>query len=178
MDEMQEMLEHYRITKLVNLYCHGCDRLDGERMASVYAEDSWDDHGNLKMDGHSFAQAIIKQRIERKDVMSHHLGQTLVTIDGDRAGAETYFIATVRRMHKGEMLLLHLGGRYVDELVRIDGQWKVEKRLTVRDWSIAHPIESDPMGTIGFIEGQTNGSDPSFATLRFTHSGNPGLNVS
>jgi hypothetical protein len=72
------MLDHYRITKLVNEYCHGCDRGDGERMASVYARHSWDDHGLHKMDGKEFSASVMVSRQERGDVMSHQLGQTLV----------------------------------------------------------------------------------------------------
>ena len=45
---MQEMLDHYEITKAINLYCHGCDRGDHDTMVGVYLEDSWDDHGANK----------------------------------------------------------------------------------------------------------------------------------
>ena len=31
--ELQEMLDHYQITKMLKEYCHGCDRLDATRMA-------------------------------------------------------------------------------------------------------------------------------------------------
>ena len=84
--ELQEMLEHYRITKLVNEYCHGCDRGDGPRMGSVYAEVSWDDHGMYLGDGKAFADSVMEGRRERGEVMSHHLGQTLVKVDGDEPG--------------------------------------------------------------------------------------------
>lgn len=172
MDDMQEMLEHYRITRLVAEYCHGCDRGDALRMGSVYAEKSWDDHGKSKMSGQDFAAAVAAERSGRNDVMSHHLGQSLVRISGDRAGAETYFIATVKVPGKdGKPFLHQLGGRYVDELVRIDGTWKIEKRLTVRDWSITQEVARDFMGTLEFIEGRANGTDPSFAVLGLVHSG-------
>jgi hypothetical protein len=171
MDEMQEMLEHYRITKLVNEYCHGCDRGDEVRMGGVYAADSWDDHGLYKGPGKEFSQQVIANRAVRKDVMSHHLGQTLVKVDGDEAGAETYFIATVQYDNEaGENEIHHIGGRYVDSLIREGGKWKIKTRLTVRDWSITHPVVKDFMVANNFIAGQTDGSDPSFAALGVEHS--------
>lgn len=172
MDEMQEMLEHYRITKLIKEYCHGCDRGDGERMGGVYARDSWDDHGSFKMPGREFAAAIMANRQQRKDVMSHQLGQSLVRVDGDEAGAETYFVATVVVDDpEGKAILHQLGGRYVDELTREEGRWKIKKRLTVRDWSTTQRVEKDYMGTLGFTPGRTDGADPSFSVLGIEHSG-------
>ncbi len=44
-DELQEMLEHFRIRKVLAEYCRGSDRADEPLMASNYAADSWDDHG-------------------------------------------------------------------------------------------------------------------------------------
>lgn len=177
MDDMQEMLEHYRITKLINEYCHGCDRGDELRMAGVYARDSWDDHGLRKMPGQQYAHEAMAGRVGVKDMISHHLGQTLVKLDGDKAGAETYFVATLRRDHPplndGPTMIDQLGGRYVDELVRENGGWKIKKRLTIRDWSITVPIEQDRIGQRGFIEGRADGQDPSFAVLGVVHSGVP-----
>jgi hypothetical protein len=174
MDDMQEMLEHYRITRLINEYCHGCDRGDELRMAGVYAEDSWDDHGLRKMPGQAYSHEVMKGRAEIDDMISHHLGQTLVRIDGDRAGAETYFVASLRRDDvEGTPMLHQLGGRYVDELIREGGQWKIKKRLTIRDWSITLPIEQDVIAGRQFIAGRADGADPSFAALGVVHSGVP-----
>jgi hypothetical protein len=170
--DLQEMLEHYRITKLVNEYCHGCDRGDGPRMGSVYAEDSWDDHGMYLGDGKAFADSVMEGRRQRGEVMSHHLGQTLVKIDGDTAGAETYFVATMAFPDAGEgEEVHHLGGRYVDHLVREDGRWLIKERLTVRDWSIGHKVERDYFREMNFIPGTTDGSDVSFRALGLVHSG-------
>jgi hypothetical protein len=57
-DLMREMLDHYQITKLLNVYCHGCDRLDQRRMASVYSEESWDDHGVYRDTGQRSVERI------------------------------------------------------------------------------------------------------------------------
>ena len=176
MDEMQEMLDHYRITRLINEYCHGCDRLDAEHMASVYDDESFDDHGMRRMDGRAFVQASMGSRAVDNNVMSHHLNQTLINVDGDRAGAETYFIAIVGYTDSdGEPVIDQLGGRYVDELVKVGGDWRIKKRLTIRDWSVTVPVVKDRMAGLTLLSGQPNQSDPSYAVLGMRHSGKPEL---
>jgi hypothetical protein len=58
-----------------------------------------------------------------------------------------------------------MGGRYVDELVRESGGWKIEKRLTVRDWSITHPISADWIGGMDFIAGTSAEKDVASTLL-------------
>lgn len=168
---LQEMLDHYEITKLLYEYCHGCDRTDQVRMAAVYAKDSWDDHGPNKCPGPEFA-ARTMEAMPATNMCSHLMGQSLVTINGDEAGAESHFIATVRSpAEDGGERLDQLGGRYVDTLVREDGRWKIKKRICVRDWSISQPIANDWLASAGFVQGQRSNNDPSFAALGIVHSG-------
>jgi hypothetical protein len=175
---LQELLDHHEIRQLLATYCHGCDRADEVEMASTYAADSWDDHGPRKMAGRRFAIETIEESLRTTRVVSHCLGQSLIRVDGDRAGAETYFIATVIYPARdgGAETLNQLGGRYVDELRRIDGKWLIAERICVREWSISHPIEHDWLAGRGFVETQRGQEDRSYAALGRTHAGNPWLN--
>lgn len=174
-DRLQEMLDHYEIRKTVSEYCHGLDRMDELRMASIYAADSFDDHGSNRCPGPQFAKQVLEFMRSGASCADHHmLGQTLAVVDGDCAGAETYFTASMRRIEpEGGEVLLQIGGRYVDRLVREDERWKVWRRAMVRDWSITHPIVDDWAKDHGFIEGQRSEDDPSFAVLGLRHSGVP-----
>lgn len=164
--EMQEMLEHYRITKVMAEYAHGCDRLNRDLMAGAYLEDSWDDHGDNKFSGHEFTDRCMKTLGKVTNSCSHLLGQSLIKVNGDKAGAETYFIAILRVPRKsGDEVLNQIGGRYVDELERVDGKWKIKKRLCVRDWSITIPITEDFLKNEDFIQGGRWGKDVSFNVL-------------
>lgn len=174
---MQEMLDHYEIRKLLGTYCHGVDRMDEARATSIYARESWDEHGPYSSSGPEFIRGALgrmKQGATKTD--SHILGQTLINVDGDSAGAETYFIFVGHSLEDGgDGVLLQLGGRYVDRLVREDGSWKVKKRTCVKDWSITLPIEQDWLKGVDWVEGKRTNMDPSFAALNVTHSGIPGV---
>lgn len=175
MDEarLQEMWDHHEIRQLLATYCHGCDRADEFEMASVYAEDSWDDHGPRKMDGRKFAVETVEESLETTTLVSHQLGQSLIKVDGDRAGAETYFIASLKYpTAAGEAPILNqLGGRYVDTLERIDGKWLISKRICVREWSITHPINNDFLEGAGFVDSARGQADSSYEALGQAHQG-------
>jgi hypothetical protein len=172
---LKEMVDHYLIDKLVREYSHGCDRLDEVRMAAAYAKESFDDHGRFRSSGQQFAHDVLAYQVEAGVGMcSHHLGQSLVKLNGDEAGAETYFIATLQATGPdGQPVLTHLGGRFVDELVREDGAWKIRNRICVRDWSSSAPILMDYLDGWNMVQGRRSGDDPSFKVLGVTHSGVP-----
>lgn len=171
---LQEMLDHYEISKVLNAYCHGCDRGDQLLMESVYAEESWDEHGQSSGTGKDFTRTIMSG-LPYSRCISHLQGQTTIHVQGDEAGAETYFFAVVCNELDGKEVVNQLGGRYVDRLVREGGGWKIRHRTCVRDWSISLPVEADWIGTRGHRQGARSGEDPSYGALGLTHSGIPGF---
>ncbi len=169
---LQEMLDHYEITKTLKEYCHGCDRCDEARMASVYLEDSWDDHGIFREAGPAFAKLMTHEVSTTTNSLSHMLGQSLINVDGDEAGAETYFLAVMHNTRDdGAKMCNQLGGRFVDKLLRQNGRWRIKHRVVVHDWSISMPVESDWTAHAELQEGQRSNADPSFAALGLVHSG-------
>jgi len=169
---LQELLDHHEIAQTLKEYCHGCDRGDEARMASVYLEDSFDDHGNFKAPGKEFAKLMMERILATTDSLFHMLGQSLIRVDGDTAGAETYFFAVSRsKRADGAEMCNQLGGRFVDQLRRENGRWLIKHRVVVRDWGISLTVEADWTATAGLKDGQRSGADPSFAALGLVHRG-------
>jgi hypothetical protein len=171
---LQEMIDHHEIRKMLTVYCHGCDRGDGPRMQSVYGKDSWDDHGLYKGPGLEYPKMVMDSVAETGQRCSHLLGQSQIKVTGNAAGAETYFMASITQKDEaGEDVVTLLSGRYVDTLIREDGQWKVDKRTCVRDWSITLDIKKDILSDYQFVQGALSGNDPSYAVLGLQHPGFP-----
>jgi hypothetical protein len=171
---LQEMLDHYEIRRTLAEYCHACDRADEAMMASVYTgTDSFDHHGHVKAPGPDYARAMTGLILKRTEAISHILGQSLIRVDGDTAGAETFFIAFMRlpASESGPARTNQLIGRFVDRFERIDGTWKIRHRICVRDTSMTTPIERDDYAAFGFVEGTRDGSDPGGALLGLAHQG-------
>jgi hypothetical protein len=137
-------------------------------MASVYCEESWDDHGPNKCDGREFARIILEEGRRTTRVISHQLGQSLIRVDGNRAACETYYVATlIADIAEGERMT-QLGGRYVDTLQREAGTWRIKERLCLRDWSSTGLIDPGYLKTAGFIEGRRGPADVSWEKLGLT----------
>ena len=166
----QEILDHYDITRTLKEYCFACDRGDAQRMADVYLEDSWDDHGIHAAPGKEFARLMMGEIFAQTDSLSHLLGQSVIKVEGDAAGAETYFIAVASAIDEAGGKHCHqLGGRFVDRLERHDGRWLIKSRVVVRDWGISLPVAADWTEDVGLKDGQRSNADPAFAALRRTH---------
>lgn len=168
---LQVLLDESDIRRLLAEYAHGCDRCDGALMGSVYAPESWDDHGNVKAPGQEFARSMTEEIIPATcETLSHLLGQSLIEIDGDNARAETYYIAVTRTVVDGVPMCNQLGGRYVDRLERSDGAWKVGHRVCVRDWSVSIAVQADSFAEAELTLGERGPADPGVALLGLAHT--------
>ncbi len=168
--QFQEMFDHFQIRKVLADYCRGSDRVDQALMASVYAQDSWDDHGVVQASGPDFARIMCERIRTGTDSLSHLLGQSTITVDGDAAGAETYFLAVAHDVSSdGTPMCNQLGGRFVDSLAREDGEWKVKNRKVLRDWSVAIPVHHDWVLSNTLTRGRRSNEDHSYKVLGTTH---------
>ena len=168
---LQEMIDHHHIRKVLALYCHACDRGDVALMASVYSgEDSFDDHGLVQAPGPEYAVKMGASIAERTEAVWRVLGQSLITVDGDTAGAETFFLGFMRlKPVDGVARLNQLAGRFVDRLVRVDGQWKIRHRTCVRDTSITLRVEEDMQAGYGLKPGTRDAGDLGVALIGLAH---------
>jgi ketosteroid isomerase-like protein len=168
---LQEVLDHHEIRKLLAEYCHACDRADARLMASVYTgDDSFDDHGLVRAPGPEYALKMTELILQRSEVVSHILGQSLIKIDGDVAGAETFFLGLMRIPGAdGTPRLNQLAGRFIDRFERIDGRWRIKHRVAVRDTSITFKVEEDMQATYGMTPGRRDRDDPGAALIGIAH---------
>lgn len=165
------MLDHHEIRRTLSDYCFACDRCDMPRMAAVYAEDSFDDHGVYAAPGKEFARIMAAAVAETTESLYHMLGQSQIRVTGDTAGAETYFFAASQtKGEDGKPVVNQLGGRFVDQLRREGERWLLTNRVVVRDWGISMPVTADWTEHAGLKDGQRSTDDPAFAALGILHS--------
>eukprot|EP01035_Chromulina_nebulosa_P003915 gene3915-biopygen3222 len=65
----------------------------------------------------------------------HALSNCLIEVNGDTARAETYCQAFHELDGEGDGLEMVVGGRYLDDLERRDGAWRILHRTYVMDWN-------------------------------------------
>ena len=165
---LQELLDHHAIRKTLAEYCHACDRGDEAMMADCYTgADSWDDHGLVKASGPEYAKIMIGRVLQRTVAAAHILGQSLIRVEGDSAGVETFFIGFFRVAGEADepARMNQLIGRFVDKFERIEGIWKIRHRTCVRDTSITAAITRDDYAAFGFVEARRDAEDLGSATI-------------
>ena len=160
--EFERMIEERAILEVLNRYCRGIDRLDEALIRSCYHEDSVDDHGVYKGRGIDFAAFVVPVLGKAFTATMHTLGQSIVDWEGeDKARAETYVVARHRRKEgEGEMLET-VGARYVDQLEKRAGEWKLFDRIVVYEWGTTEPVRSI-LPTEEFVHGLRSKDDPAY----------------
>lgn len=129
---LQEALDHIAIAKVLARYCRGVDRLDAALIESAYWPDGIDDHAVFVGDPKAFAAWAV-ERLGHDEGTAHLLGQSSISLHGDRAAVETYFFAQHLRVTDGEEFIAMTTGRYLDDFERRKGEWRIFKRKLVLD---------------------------------------------
>ena len=143
------MLDREAITRLMVDYADRIDANDPDGSAACFAEDGVGEYWGSYV-GRPAIAARLRGILKAFDATSHHLSNVRIWLDGDTARAQSYVYAFHRIRSSGAPM--HYWGRWVDRLVKIEGQWLFAHREVV-----------------GI--GSMNGGDPP-SDLR--HPGHPG----
>ena len=152
-------------------YCRGIDRRDRELLTGVYWPDATDDHIQYKGSAAGFIDWVLPLLAEMQ-ITQHFLGQTLILLSDDEAGAETYFQAYHCIPGAEGSRDLILGGRYLDQFVRRQGEWRILERTVIADWFQSGPSLRAGWSAFGMGPpppanlGLGGGDDPSTDLLR------------
>lgn len=137
---IQELLDKQDLHENLMLYCRAADRMDIEGIRATYWPDSIDDHGGYIGEGPEWADAVSQYR-DKIYSCSHHMGNVLCEIDGNRAKRESMFLCVVT--FKDPDVTFYHGGRYRDLCEKRDGIWKILRRTCIWDWSDVRKAATD-----------------------------------
>ena len=140
-DPVRELLDRQAIADVVLRYCRGIDRLDLELVRDCYHADATDEHGTFTGTRDEYVEWVAGILTRFAGTM-HVVANQLVEVDGDGALGETYGVA----YHWGDppddsRRNFTTGFRYVDHFARRDGEWRIARRVAVREWTHVVPPE-------------------------------------
>jgi 3-phenylpropionate/cinnamic acid dioxygenase small subunit len=127
---LQALLDRAAIHDLLLRYARGVDRRDLALVASCFTPDCAYE-GALGRGSIGDALALLEVAMGRYERTLHFVGNQLVELDGDRARSETYAVA-YHGLPGGRLYVTAV--RYLDELVRHDGGWRIARRTVTREW--------------------------------------------
>lgn len=142
MSRLEIAADKLECRELVTLLARGVDRCDADIMRSCFHPDATDDHGAFKGTAEEFVQWVMPVLDSMKRTQ-HIIGQSLVEVDGDRAAAESYFVAHHTIATPDGDILMIAAGRYLDRFERRDSVWKISHRHAIYDWNSSVPSTDD-----------------------------------
>ncbi len=166
--ELRELLDERAIRRVLYDYCRGVDRRDAELIRSVYHPDAVDEHGGFVGLGVEFPEYVLDALENRFVAVSHQLTNCKIDLAGEEAFVETLFVAAHERRAELGGGIDWLLGRYLDRFERRDGEWKIARRLVVRDMDVH--TGPDPAFGPGVLaaDGQMSTADVSYLFARKT----------
>lgn len=147
------------IVDCVCRYMRGQDRLDPDLQKSAFHPDAYIDCGPLAGTVDEFVH-YAQSGLAGCAFTHHMIGQVQISIDGDRAEGEVYFIAYHRMTLDGADKDMIFGGRYIDEYHRRDGAWRIFRRKEIADWTRVDPTADDFFAMEpAYVRGGRQGAD-------------------
>lgn len=137
MNEDSYLVDRLAIRDLGARYCRAIDRRDLAELRNIYAPGGIDHHTGFDGPVEEYI-AWLSELLPLLDGTLHMLGNHLAEIRGEEAIAETYAVAhhwgtPPDDPAKNFTTLV----RYVDDLVKIDGSWRIRERWAVREHALS-----------------------------------------
>ena len=165
-DQLQELLDRKACEDVVMRYGRTIDWLDKEGQESCFWPDAEIDYGFFEGSGADWVPVVMD--VEAASIRRWHVSTgVMVQVNGERAKSECYGMALgTTQDEQGEMIDTLFGGRYLDELEKREGQWRISKRLYIADWVHHFPSGLDAINSGDFTLNIAKIVEPGHALYR------------
>ena len=143
-----EAADRLAIRELIDASAHCADRRDAKGQMALFtgdtrflvfmdataAEPAQELHGRESL-------APVFDDLNQYVATMHFNGQSTILLDGDRATGESYCLAHHLKVGQdGQRTMMIASIRYLDELVKQDGQWLFAERRLMVNWAETRPF--------------------------------------
>jgi hypothetical protein len=129
--EVRRLRDRSEILDCIMRQSRGVDRHDAELMNSSYHEDGLAAFGSARIPAAEFGEWSKTAHAGRFRLHMHNITTHTCEIEGDVAYCESYCIAVFLSPDQRRTSLV--ASRYLDQLERRDGEWKIVSRRAVTD---------------------------------------------
>lgn len=160
-DRIQRLQDRQDILDCIMREARGRDRQDVDLIASCYWEDGVDEHGPVITRAPDYPARANAGHAAFFSATSHNITNHTCEINGDVAHCESYVIGGLLSLDQKTCKIAP--GRYIDQLERRNGEWRITIRRTVIDMAVegdASWLQSRAIS--GFLKGLWSKSDPSY----------------
>jgi len=159
---VRRLADESEIRSVIARFARASDHMDMDLLRSCYHEGATDAHGSYNGDVEGFVawSTGYNTKVESK---FHHLGQSLIEIEGDEAWAETYCVCHIR-LREDDGTRIDKAGiiRYVDLFERRNGEWRIVHRKLVHHPGEVSPVEAEAVLAPRAFLARLDRDDPSY----------------
>ena len=138
-DRLQDLLDRDAIRHIQVRYAWSLDNHRWDALAEIFLPDAVADYRGERFEGLEAIVAKCAASLEPADASQHLNGSHWAKVDGDRAIAGCYFIATkyIADTPGGDTFIV--GGKYIDQMVRTPDGWRIAHRQLVQSFLDGNP---------------------------------------
>ena len=141
---VQALEDQLAIQRVITNYSAFLDARDYDGYVGLFTEDGVWQNGSTRREGRAEIRAMLTGLFGEPEAgfvnlaSFHQIGNFEIDVDGDTARAKSRFVFVWRG--EGGAPTPALSGQYHDELVRVDGEWKIKRRVdhtimpTAEEW--------------------------------------------
>lgn len=137
---IEQLLDRQEIEDVLLGYARGADRGDADLIAAAYHPDAIEDHGGTFLGPAADYVALMRKVLPHAPRMSHIVTNLAITLDGDDAVSEAYFLTFSRREGIPDPFDSLTMARIVDRWERRDSAWKIAHRRLAWEWNHEMPL--------------------------------------
>jgi hypothetical protein len=161
--DLEQLLDRQAILDCLTRFSRGMDRFDRELFLSAFHADATIAAGEF-VGGPADLYPWAARLHEQGQIATHHnLLNHSCEITGNVAHAETYYLFVGRNRDDSNWMA---GGRYIDNLEKRGGQWKIALRTNAVEWSGMVPTMPIPFADVPDIHlngaPSRSSADPSY----------------
>jgi hypothetical protein len=159
--KIQYLQDRQDILDCIMREARGRDRQDIELTASCYWDDGVDEHGPVITPAPDYPARANAGHAAYFSGTSHNITNHTCEINGDVAYCESYVVGGLLSLDQKTCKIAP--GRYIDQLERRNGEWRIVIRRTVIDMAVegdASWLQSRAIS--GFLKGLWSKEDPSY----------------
>ena len=123
------------IVSLTVKYCWALDERDWDSLSEVFSSDAYAKYGVTEHKGIDSIIEKCQKALLPLDFSHHMVTNHVVELEDNEATCKCYFQAQhVRNSTPGGVNFI-IAGKYEDELIRIDGKWRISSRVLTKIWT-------------------------------------------
>ncbi|MCX2980532.1 nuclear transport factor 2 family protein [Halieaceae bacterium IMCC14734] len=147
--QLQELLDERACEAVLMRYGRTLDWLDQTGQEQCFWPDAEIDYGFFKGSGEEWVPVVMA--VEAASERRWHIctGVT-VQVQGTNAKSECYGLTVAAaKDDTGVLVDTVFGGRYLDELEKRDGEWRISRRTYIADWTQSFPNGLEALSASG-----------------------------